>query len=445
MLLAQAGVIRAGSIHQLFDLAQVFSSQPLPAGHRVGVIGNSAALNTLVVQRARAEGLRIERPTVSMHPEVGAEDFGEALRTMYADPGVDSVVVTFAPSAGAGEREIAAILADEAALGGKTTVACFLGVHGVSDELTAFSRASDGSRRVHSVPSFIGPEDAVWSLARATDYGAWVNSDHGRYPELENIDYRAARTVIERALERGQQEDPHARDEGRPVVLERSDAATLLAAYGIEVVPFYATHTVDEALQKAQEIGYPVALKAVHKRLRHRLELGGVRLDITNPDELRSAWNGISAVIERTLSAEDDHAIDVQRMAPTGTACTIRAGEDPLLGPMVSFALAGDASELLEDVQHRVAPLTDVDAAAMVRGLKASPKLFGYRGLPVMNVEPVEDVLLRLSELVDDFPAVRSVAIRPINVTEGDAYILSAKIELTAQPNRIDSARRRMA
>ena len=97
-------------------------------------------------QRAQpSESPRSERPTVSMHPEVGAEDFGEALRTMYADPGVDSVVVTFAPSAGAGEREIAAILADEAALGGKTTVACFLGVHGVSDELTAFSRASTGT------------------------------------------------------------------------------------------------------------------------------------------------------------------------------------------------------------------------------------------------------------------------------------------------------------
>lgn len=444
-VLAQAGVIRAGSIHQLFDLAQVLSSQPLPHGHRVGVIGNSAALSTLVIQRARAEGLRIDRPAVSMHPEVSAEDFAAGLAEMYADPAVDSVVVTFTPSAGASEQEIAAILADEAAQSGKTTVACFLGVHGVKDELTAYSRGADGSRRVHTVPSFMGPEDAVWSLARATEYAAWKSSDRGRYPELEGIDHRRARSIIEGALARAQDEDPEARAAGRTVVLERSEARDLLAAYGVHVVPFYAVGSVDAALEKAAEIGYPVALKAVSRRLRHRLELGGVRLGIANPEELRAAWTAISAVIDAAEGPDGERGIDVQEMAPTGLACAIRAGEDPLLGPMVSFALAGDASELLEDVSHRVAPLTDVDAAAMVRGLKSSPRLFGYKGLPVMNVAPIEDILLRLSSLVDDFPAVRSVALRPVNVTEGESSILSAKVELTAQASRIDSSRRRMA
>lgn len=202
---------------------------------------------------------------------------------------------------------------------------------------------------------------------------------------------------------------------------------------------------MEEALANAERIGYPVALKAESEMLRHRLELGGVRLGITNEAELRSAWTSITGLIDDMGVDATERGIEVQRMAPPGVACVIRAGEDPLLGPMVSFGLAGDASELLEDVSHRVAPLTDVDAAAMVRGLKSSPRLFGYKGSPRLNVAAVEDVLLRLAELVDDFPAVRDVTIRPLSVTTEDAVILSAHVELTDDSSRIDSTRRRMA
>lgn len=469
-VLTQAGVIRAASIRQLFDLAQVFSTQPLPAGHRVGVIGNSAALSTLVVQRSRSQGLRVERPPVSLHPEVSATDFSEELAAVYADPEVDSVIVTFAPSAGAGEREIAAVLAETAARSGKTTVACFLGIHGVKDELTAYRRGTDGSRIVRSVPSFMGPEDAVWALSRATNYAAWKRSDQGRYPALSGIDRRKARSIIEAALDEARHS--HTDDQAAPdvegasqhggmssvgmssvgvgsggdsVVLDRDATVHLLAAYGIETVPFDVTHTVEEALENAERIGYPVALKAESEMLRHRLELGGVRLGITNEAELRSAWTSITGLIDDMGVDATERGIEVQRMAPPGVACVIRAGEDPLLGPMVSFGLAGDASELLEDVSHRVAPLTDVDAAAMVRGLKSSPRLFGYKGSPRLNVAAVEDVLLRLAELVDDFPAVRDVTIRPLSVTTEDAVILSAHVELTDDSSRIDSTRRRMA
>ncbi|MCX0278020.1 GNAT family N-acetyltransferase [Nocardia zapadnayensis] len=436
-VLTQAGVVRADTIHQLFDVAQVFSFQPLPAGRRVGVVGNSAALSTLVVQRARSEGLRVETAPVSLHPEVHAEEFAAALKDMYADPAVDSVVVTFAPSAGAEEREIAAVLADEAARSGITTVACFLGVHGVKDELTAYTPQEDGSRAARSVPSYMGPEDAVWALARATEYAMWRKSDRGRYPELENVDPRAARDIIERNLA--------GVEPGETVLLGRDDTRALLGAYGLEFLPYLTARTVDEALAAADTLGYPVALKAVHKRLRHRMELGGVRLNVDDPEELREDWAGISAVIDSVLDPGDDHGIDVQAMAPPGSACVIRAGEDPLLGPMVSFSLAGDTSELLDDVAHRVAPLTDVDAAQLVRSLKASPRLFGYKGLPVMNMEPTEDVLLRLSALVEAFPAIRDVEIQPIVVTESDSHILSVKVELEASADRIDSQRRRMS
>ncbi|WP_349828729.1 GNAT family N-acetyltransferase [Brevibacterium litoralis] len=435
-VLTQAGVIRADTIHQLFDIAQVFTSQPLPEGRRVGVIGNSAALSTLVVQRARSEGLRVDTPPVSLHPEVSVADFRAALQSVYEDPTLDSVVVLFAPSSGAQETEIAQAVATEAARAGRTTVACFLGVHGVQDELTAHTVTVDGETVSHTVPSFMGPEDAVFALSRVSEYAMWLRSDRGTYPELAEVDEHAARAVVAGALE--------GKEPGTRVFLERDECSALLRAYGIGHVPYRAASTVEEALAHATDLGYPVALKAVSPRLRHRLELGGVRLNIDDDEELRLDWDGIKEVIDQVLGPEDDHRIDVQPMAPPGTSCVIRAGEDPLLGPMVSFSLAGDTTELLDDVSHRVAPLTDVDVRQMIRGLRAAPRLFGYKGLPVMNVAPLEDIMLRLSAMVDAFPAIRDIELRPVMATETEAHVLSVKVKLVAANDRMDGFRRRL-
>ncbi|MCQ9387386.1 GNAT family N-acetyltransferase [Brevibacterium sp. 50QC2O2] len=435
-VLAQAGVLRAANIGQLFDLAQVFSNQPLPAGRRVGVIGNSAALSTLVVQQARAEGLRVERPAVSLHPEVTAGEFEAELRALYADDAVDSVVVNLVPSAAGRENTIAETLAEVAAKSEKTTVAVFMGIQGLNRELTAYTRGTTGGLQVHRIPSYLGPENAVWALARATEYAVWRGSDHGTYPELDDVDTREARTVIETALAR-------ATEDRAEVRLEPDEVARLLGAYQVRVLPQVSTASVDEALAAAAKLGYPVALKPLHRQLRHRVELGAVKLDVSDPDELREDYQAIIDIID-AVSPGTDHRIDVQTMAEPGTPCIVRAGEDPLLGPMVSFALAGDAAELLDDVAHRVAPLTDVDAAQMIRGLGSSPRLFGYKGLPVANVFPVELVLIRLSALVDRFPMVRRITLRPITVTTAEPTILSATVTLSADSDRMDSRRRRM-
>lgn len=435
-ILAQSGVIRADSIRQLFDIAQVLTSQPLPTGRRVGIVGNSAAMGTLLVQAARAEGLVVSRDPVSLHPEVRADEFGEALEEMFGHDDVDSVIVSFTPSAGASEQEIAESLSEQAAQARQTTIACFSGVQGVRDELTAFVPGAEGTPEPRTVPSYFGPEDAVTALARTTDYAMWRGEDHGNYPELGNIDRRAAREVIDEALD--------AIDDRDAVVLTPSRTRKLMEAYGISALPHITTSSVDEALAAAEELGYPVALKAVHTRLRHRMELGGVRLNIESPEELRDDYAQIRKVIDE-FTASGPYEIDVQRMAPPGTACVVRGGEDPLLGPVVSFSLSGDTTELVGDIAHRVAPLTDVDAAEMIRSVKAAPRLFGYKGLPVMNVAPVEELLLRVSQLVDDFPAVADISIHPVVATQTKAHVLSIRAVLRSSVDRIDSARRRLA
>ncbi|WP_420113696.1 acetate--CoA ligase family protein, partial [Pseudactinotalea sp.] len=226
---------------------------------------------------------------------------------------------------------------------------------------------------------------------------------------------------------------------GTSVRMPSDKAAELLAAYGLAVWPSTRVGDVDAALAAASSIGWPVALKAADEVLRHRADLGGVRLDLSTPAELTEAFGSL----RQRLASLGRHnvAIEVQRMAPSGAACVVTGIEDDLYGPILSFGLAGDAVEMLDDVAYRVPPLTEADVADLVRAVRASPRLLGYRGLPPMDVAALEDVIERLSVLKEELPEVRAVALNPVLVGEHGAAILSATVDLLAA-ERGDTARR---
>lgn len=200
-------------------------------------------------------------------------------------------------------------------------------------------------------------------------------------------------------------------------------------------------HDADEAVDVARAIGWPVALKTTVPALRHRADLGGVRLDVADEVELR-------ADVEEVLALSAAHRVDatgepleVQSMAPHGSACVVRTAEDPLFGPIVSFGLAGDASDLLGDVTYGFPPVTDVDVADLVRSARATPRLFGYRGLPPVDVASLEDVIARVSVLADDLPELRMLELNPIVVSEHGSVVLGARVTL-APADRADVTRR---
>ncbi|WGW10730.1 bifunctional GNAT family N-acetyltransferase/acetate--CoA ligase family protein [Saxibacter everestensis] len=433
-MLKQAGVIRADSIHRLFDVAQLVTNQPLPSGPRVGVIGNSAALGTLVVQGLRAKGLRVGATPVSLHPEASDAQFREALEEIFRSD-LDSVVVTFTPSVGASERDVASALAEIAAGSGKTTVACFLGVHGVSEQLSA-TTTSDGEVRTLTVPAYPSPEDAVWALAATTGYAQWRTRDHGNYVNPEGLQPRRARRLVTEWLA--------GTAPGEPVRLDSHQVHELLDCYGLTALPSRRVTNIDEAVQAANFLGYPVALKSVDDNLRHRIELGGVRLNIDDDAELLDDYLAMQRTLTPLVEA-DQVALEVQPMAPNGVACVVRSGEDPLFGPVVSFSLAGDATELLGDVAHRISPLTDSDISDLIRSVRASPRLFGYRGLPPAHTGALEDLLARVSVLADQLPEVAELLLNPVVAALDGVYPLSAEIVLQANPDRNDSPRRKLA
>ncbi len=423
-VLRQSGVVRVDNVHQMLDVTQVLAHQPLPTGRRTAILASSASTAALVAEAAQAAGLVVTGRVVLLPEDADAGRVRAAVTDLYGDPDSDVAVVVRIPTVGGADAVLQAELASAAARAGRTTVACMDELHGLTPELTA----TDEAGRAWTVPAYSTPEDAALALGRAARYAQWRSGERGVPLHPAGVDTRAARRLVSSWLPR------HG-----ATALDPTQVAALLTTVGIGVVPSVLVHDADEALAAAEQIGWPVAVKTTVAALRHRADLGGVRLDISGENELRGT---VAQVLELSGADPDDGApLEVQQMAPLGSACVVRSVEDPLFGPIISFGLAGDASDLLGDVSYGVPPLTDVDVAELVRSARAAPRLFGYRGLPALDVGALEDVIARVAVLADDLPELRSLELNPVVVSQRGALVLGARASV-APADRADATRR---
>ena len=394
-LFARSGVIRVDTVAELFDVGLLLAHQPLPAGRRVAVVGNSSALSALAVAACRANGLVVAQGYPhDISPQAGAHEFADALADAAVDERVDALVVVFAPPLPGQlpdeDADFAAALGSVALAGEKPTVATFL-----LGQLPA------------RVPAYPSVEEAVRALGRVAGYADWLRLPPGRLPDLDVA----------------------------PVTVD-APPSELLAAYGIDVVPSVGAATVEEALAAAESLGYPVALKAAGGALRHRIDLGAVRLALADPGDVRAAY----AELAQAFGPD----VLVQTMVPPGVACTIDVVEDPAFGPVVGFGLGGVAGELLGDLAWRAAPLTDRAAAALVDEPRAAPLLHGYRGSAPVDRDALIDLLLRVGRLADDHPRLRALSLNPVLARPDGCTVLHAAVEIGASAARRDSGPRRL-
>ena len=432
-MMRQAGVIRVETIEQLMDVAQIVSSQPLPAGPGIAVFSNSRALGKVVADSAAAQGLGVVRVVTDVDLDAGMSVALPALRhslqeVLTADT-VHAVVVALLPAHGLTVEKIAGVLAECSVAAGKPVVAAFSGLLDPSIYVEGMVGDEAGST---VVPCYSNPGAAVAALGSVVRYAQWLGRDQGLFVEPEGCDPDGTHDELERLLDKvgGEQ----------LLRLDAETAAGLLARYGIRVVPSVGFDTADEAVTAADRLGWPVALKTTDPALRHRLDLGGVRLDIQDAESLRRNVLEMRKSLERYGSP----SLEVQTMAPVGQACTFRAIEDPLLGPVVSFGLAGDAVNLLDDWAHRVPPLSGSDLHDFIRAPRASRKLFGYQGLPAVDARALEDLAARLARLKDNHPEIALVDFNPVLAGPEGASILSADVRIANAAQRTDSARRAM-
>ncbi|CAM5341896.1 GNAT family N-acetyltransferase [Streptomyces tanashiensis] len=547
-LLRQAGVIRVDTVTELVDAGLLLAAQPLPAGPRVAILGNSESLGLLTYDACLTEGLRPLRPLDLTTAAVPA-DFRDALAAALADETSDAVVVNAIPWVGEdgatefGDGEVLAAALREAVASApaptKPVVVVHVEMGGLAEALAvatstrpagadrgavtpenrsgatppgpgapagpaagpggaagsasaprpvppagpaagtspvqpaapvvqpATTPVQPGTTRVQpaatsvqpgttppvqpgntpvqpaatsvqppalpaqpaTIPAYPAAERAVRALAEAVRYGQWRRqaAEPGRVPEYEDIDEAGAAALIEGVLG-GDGADT------RGVTLDTEEAGALLARYGITVLPTLPAPTPDAAVAAAGRLGYPVALKTTAPHLRHRPDLGGVRLDLATEEQLRTAYAELTEVLGK---AEELQPV-VQAMVPRGVDTVVRSAIDTAVGAVLSFGLSGAASELLGDTAHRLVPATDRDAAELIRSLRTAPLLFGWRGSAPVDTPALEELLLRVSRLVDDHPEVVAVSLEPVVVAPRGLSVLGATVRLAPPPPRTD-------
>ncbi|MFI8006592.1 GNAT family N-acetyltransferase [Streptomyces sp. NPDC086010] len=473
-LMRQAGVIRVDTVTEMVDVGLLLAGQPLPDGPRVAILGNSESLGLLTYDACLAEGLR-PRPPRDLTTAASPQDFRDALAQALADPGCDGVVVTAIPWVGengeaqTGEGEVLGAALREAAADGpaKPVAVVHVEMGGLAQALAdaagtaappaprrpaapagagprgpapaAPGAAPDEARhapRAGRIPAYPAAERAVRALAEAVKYAQWRRqaASPGKVPEFldDTIDAPGTAALIDALL--GTDPDPR----GRP--LTHDESQELLAGYGVSVRPTLPAPDSVAAVAAAGRLGYPVALKTTAPHLRHRADLGGVRLDLADEEALRRAYDELTDL----LGSPAELRPVVQAMAPRGVDTVVRASIDAAAGAVLSFGLAGAPSELLGDTAHRLVPVTDRDAADVIRSIKAAPVLFGWRGSAPADTAALEELLLRVSRLVDDHPEVVSVALEPVVVATSGLSVLGASVRLAPPPARSDIGPRRL-
>ncbi|MDG9683952.1 GNAT family N-acetyltransferase [Streptomyces sp. DH18] len=514
-LMRQAGVIRVDTVTEMVDAGLLLAGQPLPAGPRVAILGNSESLGLLTYDACLAEGLR-PRPPIDLTTAASPQDFRDALAEALADGTCDAVIVTAIPWVGengeaeTGDGQVLATALHKAVAGGaaKPVAVVHVEIGGLAEALAAASStaaprprtvtpaadrpqvattppisparstapatpaapaapatpeagptpeapttppvgpgpgsaadpkagpAPEAATGPGRIPAYPAAERAVRALAEAVKYAQWRRQAAvpGKIPEFldDTIDEPGAAALIEAQLATAP--DPR----GRP--LTHDEARELLGRYGIAVRPTLPAPDPEAAVAAATRLGYPVALKTTAPHLRHRADLGGVRLDIADEEALRRAYGELTDLLGKPAELLPV----VQAMAPRGVDTVVRASIDAAAGAVLSFGLAGAPSELLGDTAHRLVPATDRDAAELIRSIRAAPVLFGWRGSAPVDTAALEELLLRLSRLVDDHPEVVSVALEPVVVAPHGLTVLGASVRLAPPPARSDLGPRRL-
>jgi len=420
-LFRQAGVIRTDTIEELFDVAMLFSSQPVPTGRRVAILTNAGGPGILAADACEARGLELPPLSeasvtalrsmlapeasvanpVDMIASASPDQYERALATVLADDRVDSVLVIFIPPLVTRAEDVAeAVKRAIAARPGKPVLAIFMSAQGASPLLAP-------------IPCFRFPEAAAVALARATTYGEWLATPWEAPAEMPDVDRDAARAVVDEVLESG------------GGWLTPAQSRTLLSAVRIAMPDEAIVATEDEAAAAADRIGYPVVLKAVGERIVHKTELGAVIVNLETADDVRAAWRDLTSRLSSLMTGGL-----VQEFVTGGVEMLAGAVEDPTFGPVIACATGGTRAELFADSQFRLHPLTERDAAAMIDGLRGAALLRGFRGAPPADEAALRESLLRLSALMGLCPEIQELDINPLVVLSSGTRAVDTRIRV---------------
>jgi acetyl coenzyme A synthetase (ADP forming)-like protein len=423
-LFRDSGVIRTGTVEEMFHVGALLAHQPLPAGRRVAILTNAGGPGILAADACEAQGLALAtlsadtmtalasflpaaasvRNPVDMIATATADQYRRALPLLLSDPGVDSVITIFIPPIVTRAEAVGEAIAASAAGASKPVLATFFGAAGVPPALAP-------------VPCYTFPEAAAAALARVVEYATWRSGPPAAVPEPAGVDAAAARAVVDPLREAG------------GGWLDPLATSVLLEACGLTVAPTYVVVNPQGALDAARRAGFPVVLKGSGPSLLHKTESSAVFVGLSDEEAVLKAFHALDR-------RPDVESVLVQPMVRDGAEMFIGVSRDPLFGHLVMCGAGGTLLELMRDTAARLAPVTDRGAREMLEEIRAKVLLRGFRGAPPRDEQAYVDAILRISTLVRICPQIEELDLNPIIVTGNGAVIVDARIRVAGGAER---------
>ncbi|GAB4437548.1 MAG: acetate--CoA ligase [Anaerolineae bacterium] len=429
----QAGVLRANSLQELFDYALGFAYQPPIKGDRVAIITNAGGPGILATDQLERAGMKLARldpgtieklnaalpeAASSANPvdvlgDAMADRYKIALDLVVHDPNVDGIIVILTPQAMTEIEETARAVVEVAKQIDKPVLGCFMGEY----------RAEAGAKilTANGIPNYDVPERAAATL-KALSWYREVKHRPTFEAESFDVDNDTVRNLLDSA-----------RAEGR-LEIGDAEARAILTAYGFRIARSEVAADAEEAVRLADEFGYPVVLKIASPDILHKTDVGGVKVGLENATDVRDAFDLIVYRAQRYVPGAKIWGCLVQEMVPQGMEVLVGMNRDPQFGPLVTFGLGGIYVEVLKDVTFRVAPFGRNEAQEMLGEIRARALLDGVRGEPPKDKDAIVDTLLRINQLVTDFPEILELDINPLMVYERGRGAIPLDMRLILRP-----------
>jgi acetyltransferase len=428
---SQSGIIRAHSMGDLFDLALAFAYQPLMQGERVAIVTNAGGPGIIATDAVERNGLKMaefnpetvrflqERlpPTANFFNPIDiigdarSDRYRTGLEAAVADPNVDGILVLLTPQAQSDLVETVQVIVECTQGKGKSVVTSFMGGQSLGEALHLLNQ--------HRIPNYPFPERAVQALAAMARYRKWQQQPAPDYVSFE-VDKGRVRKLFDEV-----------RASGR-VELGEIEAREVMEAYGMRLPQSRLARSPDEAAQIASEIGYPVVMKISSPDILHKSDIGGVKVGVADAASVRDNYELIEYRARKYSPDARIWGVLVQEMVRKGREILVGVNRDPQFGPLVAVGMGGIYVEVLRDVAFRLAPISRQEVTEQLRSIRTFPLLRGVRGDAPADIAAVEEVVLRVSQLVTDFPEIVEMDINPLvvhNKGEG-AIVLDARIIL---------------
>ncbi len=416
----QAGVIRVNSMEEMFNVAETLANQPAPSGPKVGILTNAGGPGVMAADACADWGLKV--PTLSQDtqnilreflPEEAAltnpvdmiasapkDAYKKALSVLLECPDMDSIIVIYIPTLITRQEDVAYAIREIISQheGDKPVIACFIMSNREALDLRIDSK--------YHIPSFTFPGDAVQALAYTYQYSQYRNLEEGRLRRFSDIDTDRVRKFFLSSV---------TIDKESTWMLPEV-AVNLLKEYGIPVAETRIAGSAKDAAKQASEIGFPVVMKVHSATIVHKTDVGGIAIGLRTENEVKDAFHAMKARIDKAGLSNEMQGVILQSMMQDAQEVIIGMSHDPLFGPLVMVGIGGIQVELIKDVAFALHPLSDVEPERMLKELKGLPLLQGWRGSPPRDIHALEDLILRFSSLIEDFPEIDQIEINPLLV-----------------------------